>query len=144
MQTARSASRAASPSRSTVETTTTVSMPRARQARTTRTAISPRLATSTRRMVVRTGASTVGVSLTGPDPEQHLLVLDHLGVAGADLHDLSGHRCDHRVHQLHDLDDRQLLVRLDGRADLHERRLAGGRGGPEGTDGRRADDHAAG
>src|SRR4051794_33823111 len=106
MQTARSASRAASPSRSAVEVTTTVSMPSARQARMIRTAISPRLATSTRRTGVRAGDGAVtGLVIVRTDPEQHLVVLDHLGVAGADLDDLARRRCDDRVHQLHDLDD---------------------------------------
>src|SRR3954464_11633855 len=131
----RSASRAASPSRSAVEVTTTVSMPSARQARTIRTAISPRLATSTRRTGVRAGAgggAVTGLVIVRTDPEQHLVVLDHLGVAGADLDDLARRRCDDRVHQLHDLDDRQLLVALDGLPDGHERRLGGGRGDPDG------------
>jgi hypothetical protein len=48
MQTARVAMRAARLSRSAVETATTLSMPSRSQARTTRTAISPRLATRIR------------------------------------------------------------------------------------------------
>src|SRR5215203_6413902 len=130
MHTARSASRAASPPRSAVDVTTTASMPSARQARTTRTAISPRLAMRTRRTGVRPGARaalarlcTAGLAIVRTDPEQHLLVLDHLGVLRAHRDDLAGDRRDDRVHQLHDLDDRQLLVRPDGLPDPHERRL---------------------
>src|SRR6476646_7723323 len=140
MHTARSANRAAMPSRSTVETTTTVSIPRIRQARTTRTAISPRLATSTRRIGLGTtgpGATAAGLAIGGPDPEQHLLVLDHLGVGRADLHNLPCRGGDNRVHQLHDLDDRELLVLRDPLPDLHERRLARARRDPERADGRR-------
>src|SRR5687768_7073457 len=50
MQTARSASRTASESRSASEYTWTVSMPASRQLRLMRTAISPRLAMRTRRI----------------------------------------------------------------------------------------------
>src|SRR4051812_13444628 len=147
MHTARSASRAASPSRSTVETTTTVSIPSARHARTTRTAISPRLATRTRWIGVRTGASSTtdaGSAIAGPDPEQHLFVLDQRGVLGADLDDLARGGRDDRVHQLHDLDDGQLLVGRDGIPDPDEGRLAGTGRGPEGADRRRPDGDAAG
>src|ERR1700734_3551545 len=106
MQMARSASRAGSPSRSAVETATTVSRPSCWQARMTRTAISPRLAIRTRRSVLAVsgpGAVVIaGLATGGPDHEQHLVVLDELGVGGAELDDLAGQRSGHRVHQLHD------------------------------------------
>src|SRR6185312_7771160 len=106
-------------------------MPSDRQARTTRTAISPRFATSTRRIgTAATGCATAGgavaeLPIGGPDPEQHLLVLDHLRVGRADQHDLPRRGGDDRVHQLHDLDDRELLVLRDMLSELPERRLAG-------------------
>src|SRR5579863_4699602 len=95
MQTVRSASCAASPSRSASEAPTTHSRPSRRQARTIRTAISPRLAMKT--------LESAGTPLLR-HAKQRLPVLDESGVLGADLDDRPGDPGGDRVHHLHDLD----------------------------------------
>src|ERR1051326_557981 len=112
MQIARSASPTHRPSRSAVEYTATVSMPRSWQARTRRTAASPRLAMSTRRRAIDLGRLEL---------EQRLTVLHRLGV-------VDQHSADHArvlglelVEQLHRLQDAQRLTDLHAVALLHER-----------------------
>src|SRR5689334_4767515 len=117
MHTARSASPTHSPTLSAVEYTATASAPRSWQARTRRTAASPRFAIRTRRNTV----------LDQFQLEQRLAVLDRLGVTDQ-------HRADHAgvlglelVEQLHGLKNAQHLVDGDGVA-LADERLGGRRG----------------
>src|SRR5579875_4000779 len=129
MHTARSASSAAIPSMSAADAATTHSRPRRLQARTTLTAISPRLAISTRLTATtpslaggrplaaaRRGRRPPGIG--GRDPEQGLAVLDQLPVVGQHLDDRAANAGRHRVHHLHHLDDAHRLVWLDLGADL--------------------------
>src|SRR5579885_2609769 len=100
MQTVRSACCAARLSRSATETATTASRPRAWQARITRTAISPRLATRTREMPIALGG-------LGANEEQRLLVLHELRVVDQDLDDDPAHPGEHAGEDLHRLDQAQ-------------------------------------
>src|SRR5258705_9155359 len=117
MQIARSASFAASVSRSAVETPTTHSMPSRFAARTMRTAISPRLATNNRAIFFRSGIRTRGI-----DQEQHLIKLDKVSVLRADPRDLAGGLGLHVVHELHHLADRDRAVGSDLLPERPERR----------------------
>src|SRR5512137_3224301 len=115
MQTASSAKRTWSESASTVEWTATVPMPSSRQARITRSAISPRLATST------------FLNMTPPrlgrlDAEELLAELHRGRVQDEDLRDLPVHLGLDLVHELHRLDDAEDLPLLDRRPDVHEGR----------------------
>src|SRR3954451_7697590 len=118
MHTARSARSTQSPSLSAVEYTATASAPRSWQARTSRTAASPRFAIRTRRNIA---------NLRQFQLEQRLAVLDRLRVADQ-------HRADHArvlglelVEQLHGLQHAQHLIDGDGVA-LADERLSGRRG----------------
>src|SRR5919108_5248139 len=99
MHTTRSASRAAGPSRSTSETHSTDSIPSLRHARTIRSAISPRLATNTREIVM----SPARGSCRQLHSEQRLPELHELRVLGAHLNDRAGDPRLNRVHHLHHL-----------------------------------------
>src|SRR3954471_22045563 len=96
MQTFSSAKRTCSDSESAVECTATERSPISRQARITRSAISPRLA-------MRTFLNTVGLRLF--DAEQWLAVLDVLAVLDQDVEQLAVDVRLDLVHQLHGLDD---------------------------------------
>src|SRR5215467_13923246 len=109
MQTAWSASSTCSASRSAVENTATASMPSSWSARITRTAISPRFATSTRSNIV--DALDGRRSEDGLELEQKLAVLDRLPVLRVD-------RVDHArvlglqlVEELHRLENAEHLAR---------------------------------
>ena len=140
MWTTSVANRAASESWSASLTATIASMPSSRQARTIRTAISPRLATSTRRMRVadfttttRTERSRTGASL-----------LDRHAVLDADGDDLAADACLDVGHQLHHLDDAHRRRRVDDVADVGERWCTRLRRAPEDARRRRHDDVRAG
>src|ERR1700730_8842514 len=103
-------------------------MPSSRQARATRSAISPRLA-------IRT-FSNMG-SVLWLEVHQHLLELDPIAVLHEDLRDLAALTGRDLIHHLHRLDDAHGLAELDTRADLHERLRARLRGAVEGAHQRR-------
>src|SRR6266567_397101 len=142
MHTLSSASRTCMASASAVECTATVWMPSSLQARSTRSAISPRLAI---RILSNIGASF--------DDHQRLAELDRLAVLDQNLGDRSAPRGRNLVHGLHRLDDEQrvagahalaIALELDfGEAGLVEkpRQLADevviDRGLPHGAGGRR-------
>src|ERR1700750_1998464 len=118
MQTARSAIRTQAPSLSAVEYTASASRPSSWQARITRTAISPRLATSTR-LNISAVASRSGRDLELRLPELHRLgFLDQDPADGARVLGLQ------LVEQLHGLEHAQRLADLDAVALLDEHRLA--------------------
>src|SRR5688572_30678796 len=95
MQTASSANFTCSASLSAVECTATVCRPISRQARITRSAISPRLA-------IRTFLNMAGL---GRDLEERLTVLDRCTVLDEDSDHGAGNVGLDLVHQLHRLDD---------------------------------------
>src|SRR5947209_1103025 len=124
--------------------TATTSTPRSRQARITRRAISPRLATRMRwNMTIGNRQQAIGNSRTrarlpplcycllpvayclslsrGIDREQHLPVLDRLLVLDEDADDGATALGGDFVEDLHRLDDADDRVRLDLTADLDER-----------------------
>src|SRR3954471_1300301 len=107
MHTLSSASRTCMASASAVECTATVGMPSSLQARSTRSAISPRLA-----MRIFSNISL--------DDHQRLAELDRLTVAEQDLRHCPGTRGGDAVHGLHRLDYEQRIARGDAAADLHE------------------------
>src|SRR4051812_32570863 len=97
MCTASSANPTTADSLSAEEYTATDLMPSSRQARATRSAISPRLA-------IRTFSNTL-LGLGGLQVHEHLLELAPVAVGGCDLDHLPGFGRDHLVHHLHRLDD---------------------------------------
>src|SRR5690606_31054818 len=104
MQTASSASRTCIRSRSALEYTATVRMPSSRQARSTRRAISPRL------------AMTTFSSMANPrsdDGEQWLVVLHRLAVFHQDRLDGAELVALDLVHHFLGLDDAQHVAGLD-------------------------------
>src|SRR5262247_3098922 len=109
MHTLSSASRTCMASASAVECTATVAMPSSLQARSTRSAISPRFA-------IRIFSNTWSL-----DDQQRLAEFDRLRVLEQDLHHRAGARCGDLVHGLHRLDDQQRRAGLDNGADLDER-----------------------
>src|ERR1700722_6809949 len=125
MQTVRSARRAGMLSRSAMEAARTVSMLSLRQVRMIRTAISPRLAMSTRRMT--NGSARLAHT------QKRLAVFSERPISNQYL----GHRATdtgtHRVHQLHHFDDGDNRLLHDLRPHLHERRRTGLRRSVEGT-----------
>src|SRR2546423_6500290 len=127
MWTASSAKRTTAESLSAVEYTATVWMPISRQVRATRRAISPRLAIST---VLNMALSLVH----GRQDEQPLVVLDRRPVGHQDLGDPAAPVGLDRVHQLHRLENPDLLAGFHDGALAHERRLAGPGGTVEGAD----------
>src|ERR1051325_12065618 len=116
--------------RSAVECTATVLMPRLWQARSTRSAISPRLAMTT--------FSSMGMVVGRSGDHEHGLVeLHRLAVLHQDgLHRAADVGFD-LVEHLHGFDDAQRLARLDLLADLDESSGARGGRGIEGADHRR-------
>ena len=47
----------------------------------------------------------------GPDEEERLTELHHVGVGGTDGHHLAGDIGHDRIHQFHHLDDAELITR---------------------------------
>src|SRR5688572_25209238 len=110
MQIASSASIGASDSRSASEYATTASMPRARHARSTRSAISPRLAMRTRLTasglpVLARGTRPVGGCGDGLDDRDLLPVLDRLARLGDDLDERAVDRCGDVLGDAEQVDD---------------------------------------
>src|SRR5574341_1499640 len=101
MQTLSSASRTCMASASAVECTATVAMPSSLQARSTRSAISPRLA-------IRI-LSNIAPRLTLLDHRQRLSIFDRLTVLDKNGDDSAGARGGDLVHGLHGFDDEQRL-----------------------------------
>src|SRR5690242_18407643 len=128
MQTASSAMPTCLRLRSTVECTATVRMPSVWQARSTRSAISPRLA-------MRTLSS-----MASADHEQRLIEFDRLAVLGHDRQHRAGNIGLELVEHLHRFDDAERIAGLDLRSDRHECRRARRGGGVESTNHRRAYD----
>src|SRR5262245_66001334 len=95
-------------SASAVECTATVAMPSSLHARSTRSAISPRL------------AIRIFSNMASFDDHQRLAELDRLAVLDQDLDDGARPRRRDLVHRLHRLDDEQRLAGLHARADLGE------------------------
>src|SRR4051794_27840302 len=124
MWTAWSARGTCSASRSAVEYTATASMSSSCSALITRTAISPRFATSTRENISGGPLDPERPAVGRLELEQKLAVLDGIRVRDVDSaydpFDLGLHG----VHQLHRLEDAQRLPLGHGVALLHERRLA--------------------
>src|SRR5438093_9302312 len=98
MHTASSANLTCSASVSAVEWTATERIPISRRQRMTRSAISPRLATST------------FLNMLGRDLEQRLAVLDRRAVLDEDSDHRAGDVGLDLVHQLHRLDDAKDLA----------------------------------
>src|SRR6266545_188673 len=116
MCTDSSATRTTPESASGVEYTATEPMPSSRQARATRSAISPRFA-------IRTFWNTCApaLHLVGVEEHERLLELHPLAVGRRDLGDLPGAVGVYLVHQLHRLDDADDLPLVDRVALLDER-----------------------
>src|SRR4051794_34247068 len=112
MHTRSSARRACKASRSVVEQTATVAMPSSRQARSTRSAISPRLA-------IRIFRNTTSERL---DQEERLPELDGPAVLDHDLRDAPAELGLDLVHHLQRLDHAEHLSALHDVADLDEGR----------------------
>src|ERR1700749_1229420 len=108
MPTLSSARRTCIASASAVECTATVAMPSSLQARSTRSAISPRL------------AIRILSNIALFDNHQRLAVLDGLPVLEQDLRHGAAARLRDLVHGLHRLDDQQRVPRLPGAADIDE------------------------
>src|SRR2546421_950294 len=151
MQTLSSASRTCIASASAVECTATVAMPSSLQARSTRSAISPRLAIrilsnictdSLRRhpevrakraskdgepppFEARPSAERPRVTARLLNNHQRLAVLDRMAVLEQDLRHLAGARRGDLVHGLHRFDDQQRIAGPYHTADVDER-LGGG------------------
>src|ERR1700741_2427609 len=140
MHTLSSASRTCMASASAVECTATVGMPSSLQARSTRSAISPRLAmrifsnirrsAGERRIAngeegTRTAAVPIRYSLFATrrslDDHQRLAELDGLTVLEQELRHGAGGRRRNLVAPLHPLDEQQRGADLDPRADVDER-----------------------
>src|SRR5215468_3710473 len=130
MHTDSSASRTAREAASAVEWATTVRMPRSRQVRRMRRAISPRLAIR----ILWNMDRPAGAARARPagsarlQQEQRLPVLDGLGVLHEDLRHPPGRLGLDLVHQLHRLDDAEDLPLLDDIAFEDERRGVGAGG----------------
>src|SRR5580700_3762821 len=109
MQTLSSARRTCMASSSAVEWTATVGMPSSLQARSTRSAISPRLA-------IRI-LSNIEPSL---DDHQWLAIFDRLAVSDENLNHRAGARRRDLIHRLHRFDVEQPLAGLHLAADIDE------------------------
>src|SRR5258708_7923296 len=119
MQTLSSARRTCMASASAVECTATVAIPSSLQARSTRSAISPRLAM---RILSNTSVSLDPArARTSNDYHQGLAELDRLAVFDEDLAHRAGARRGDLVEGLHRLDEEDALAFLHGGADLDER-----------------------
>src|SRR5437868_7818482 len=110
MQTLSSASLTCMASASAVECTATLAMPSSLQARSTRRAISPRLAMRI--------FEIMGIGLL--DDDQGFAVFDRASVLNEDFGHNAGFGRRDLVHRLHRFDDQQRLTFLDGGADLDE------------------------
>src|SRR5580693_2782685 len=128
MQTLSSARRTCMASSSAVECTATVAMPSSLQARSTRSAISPRLA-------IRI-LSNIEPSF---DDHQLLAVFDRLAVCDENLNHRAGARRRDLIHRLHRFDDEQRLAGLHLAADIDEGSRARCRAEIGGADHRRGD-----
>src|SRR5215510_3898744 len=106
MHTLSSARRTCMASASAVECTATVAMPSSLHARSTRSAISPRL------------AIRIFSNMASFDDHQRLAELDRLAVLDQDLDDGACTRRRNLVHRLHCLDDQQRLAGAHAGADL--------------------------
>src|SRR5215470_12280690 len=111
MQTLSSASRTCIAALSAVECSATVLMPISRQARWTRSAISPRLA-------MRIFSNILF------DDDQHFAVFHWRAVLDKDLRDLAAAGRLHRIEGLHRLDQQQRLSVTHGIAHFDEGRRA--------------------
>src|SRR5438093_3921106 len=121
MHTLSSASRTCMASASAVECTATVAMPSSLQARSTRNAISPRLAIRIlSNMAVRCASASLGPNASFDD-HQRLAELDRLAVLDQNLHHGTAARRRDLVHGLHGFDDQQRLAGAHAAADLDER-----------------------
>src|SRR5690606_7072551 len=109
MHTLSSARRTCMASLSAVEWTATVAMPSSLQARSTRSAISPRLAMRTLSNIVRLF-----------DDHERLREFDRLAVLDQNLLHRAGLRRGDGVHGLHGLDDQQRLSLADLLTDFNE------------------------
>src|SRR5580704_1911264 len=129
MQTLSSARRTCMASSSAVEWTATVRMPSSLQARSTRSAISPRLA-------IRILSNIQAPSL---DDQQRLAIFDRLTVFDQNLNHREGARRRDLIHRLHRFDDEQRLAGLHLAADLNKGTRARCRAEIGGADHRRDD-----
>src|SRR5438132_9825586 len=114
MHTLSSASRTCMASASAVECTATVGMPSSLQARSTRNAISPRLAIR----ILSNMASQKPDRRDSFDDQQRLAELDRLAVLDQDLGHCSGAWRRNLVHGLHRLDDEDDVAGAHLVADL--------------------------
>src|SRR5512143_1524706 len=130
MHTLSSASRTCMASASAVEWTATVATPSSLQARSTRSAISPRLA-------MRILSNIASLALL--DYHQRLAIFDRLAVLHEDGDDRAGAGGGDLVHGLHGFDDEDGLARGHPRADLDEGWSARLRRAIGGADHRRRD-----
>src|SRR5262245_60377191 len=117
MHTLSSARRTCMASASAVECTATVAMPSSLQARSTRKAISPRLAIRIlSNIALLYDARGMGTASGGPsssfDDHQRLAEFHRTAVLDQDLLDGAGARRRDVVHGLHRFDDQQGLARL--------------------------------
>src|SRR5580658_5343919 len=129
MQTLSSARRTCIASSSAVEWTATVGMPSSLQARSTRSAISPRLA-------IRIFSNIEEPLL---DDQQRLAIFDRLAVFDENLNHRAGARRRGLIHRLHRFDDEQRFAGLHLAADLDEGTRARCRAEIDGADHRRDD-----
>src|SRR5947209_437007 len=118
MQTLSSARRTCMASASAVEWTATVAMPSSLQARSTLSAISPRLAI---RILSNIPFDQIGVRLRSFDDHQRFSELDRLTVLEQNLQDRSRARCGDLVHRLHSLDNQERIIDFDHAANIDER-----------------------
>src|SRR5215469_8511912 len=102
MQTLSSASRTCIADASAVECTATVAMPSSLQARSTRSAISPRLA-----IKILSNIATVAALF---DDHQRFAKFDRLAVLDEDLRHRAGARRRNLIHRLHGFDDDQRVA----------------------------------
>src|SRR5919201_453110 len=112
MQTLSSARRTCMASASAVESTATVAMPSSLHARSTRSAISPRL------------AIRIFSNMASFDDHERLAELDRLAVLDQDLDDDAGARRRNLVHRLHRLDDQDRVAGIHARSDVDKRARA--------------------
>src|SRR4051794_27929392 len=117
MHTLSSARRTCIASASAVECTATVAMPSSLQARSMRSAISPRLA-------IRILSNMPGKRLALLDDGKRLGIFDRLTVVDEDGEHGAGVRSGYVVHGLHGFDDEDGRAGRHARADLDERRGA--------------------
>src|ERR1700758_517713 len=119
MQTLSSAKRTCIASSSAVECTATVAMPSSLQARSTRSAISPRLAM---RILsnIRVRPGFAGRARKSLDHHQRLAEFHRLAILDQDFADRAGTRRGDLVEGLHRLDQEDAFAFLHGGADLDE------------------------